>query len=287
MSFVYNVLNLQNTSATIPTPISGYMKPYTKLDGKLYWKDDTGTEKEVATTTVNTSNPSKSFVISHLNDVPGTTSYDMCVATGPVVETSAAAVNEHGVWQIASGTTVANSLAKIWVSPTTTFVATRVAGDGYVFEAKANMTTTSAIRVTAGFSNVITTATSSVNDEISFRIVGSNDGTSTSAYGVCDYSGAETLTASYYSLTAGVPYYYRLVIAPDRSSVTFKVLSESGTQLWTDTVSSNIIPNTTTLGVRWTQFKSTTTPASIEMTRLDYIGFGHSDGYKSIFGVDP
>lgn len=257
-------------SSAPPTPVSGFGLVYPKTDGKWYVLGSDGVERELgyAPTPIN---PSRRFVWTHCAEDISSTAFGMfrLNSTSTVGTTASATSTEFGVWRLLT-TTSANQLGRIYTLSTT-----RVP-DGTVFCCKVNVTLTTDIRIVFGLMNQATTSYG--NNEISFRLEG------TTLIGVCDNAGSETPTATSYTITQGVEYilYWK---KSSTSLVTFKVYSVAGALLWSDTVTTNIIGSDTAASVQIIGWKTSATAVTTEYNRVDFIGYGHEEGFILEYGA--
>lgn len=108
------------------------------------------------------------------------------------------------------------------------------------------------------YSSPTVTAANAISFEISNLV----------AQGFCANGSTRTSTASTYTMTAGTFYHFVAAVNSNATQVTFTIYSESGTQLWTDTVTTNI-PTTNPLFHGWRTANSGTT--ALNLFSIDYM----------------
>jgi hypothetical protein len=147
--------------------------------------------------------------------------------------------------------------------------------DNMVFEGVAQVQTSTNTTVRLGFHDSVTSA--DAVDGTYFEIVG------TTATGKTSNNSARSSTASNYTITAGGAnwYRFRIVLNSTASTVTYSIYNLSGTQLWTDTLSTNIptaVGRETSAGIVATN----SGVSAVDLVHVDYMGIGTVAGYSAL-----
>ena len=90
----------------------------------------------------------------------------------------------------------------------------------------------------------------------------------TTASGVCSDNSSKTSTGTTYTITQDTWYRGQLIVGQDKSTVSFTIYNDSGTSLWTSSVTTNLPGSTRTMhsGVI-----ATNSGTSINILDLDYM----------------
>jgi len=208
----------------------------------------------------------------------GTTSMDpflgVAVSSGTANAPTAAAMANgyHPGALLLRGSGTANGGYRIVGTNTT-----MVIGGGYVFEGVANIRTAGSGTTTIYLGFHDATTSTAPTDSVAFEISGT-----TVTGRMRGGSGGTVATGTTYTVSTGDTDWYRfkIVVNGDATRADFYIYNDSGTQVWTDYVSTGL-PTTTSDLLTAGIVATNSGIGSVDLVNIDYMGMGTLAGYDA------